>query len=151
MRPAYAHKTACITLKYYYYFMPPGRLKCARRADHGDILVGSINIMFIDFKSKHRREPRPRIVPDGICAPGLSRSPQFAWAEWLTARVPAGNRGQIVLGARNSVSRSKELQVIFYGLVYKIGAIIREQLLRRPINYRNIIINGLRDSLFFSV
>jgi hypothetical protein len=73
MRPACAHKTACITLRYYYNFMPSGRLKCARRADHGDILVGSIDIVFSNFKSKHRREPRRSMVPDGICAPGLSR------------------------------------------------------------------------------
>jgi hypothetical protein len=58
MRPACAHKTACITLRYYYNFMPSGWLKCARRADYGDILVGSIDIVFLNFKSKHRREPR---------------------------------------------------------------------------------------------
>jgi hypothetical protein len=77
--------------------MPYGWLKCARRADHGDILVGSIDIVFLNFKSKHRREPWSSMVPDGICTPGRPRLPQFVWAESPTARVPAGNRPRIVL------------------------------------------------------
>jgi hypothetical protein len=44
-RPGCAHKMSCITLRYYYNLMPPGRLECARRADYGDMLVGSIDIV----------------------------------------------------------------------------------------------------------
>jgi hypothetical protein len=100
MRLAFAHKTSRITLRYYYNFMPPGWLECARRADHGDMLVGSIFIVSFRSRSKDRRESSVYRIPDGICAAGRPRPPHPAWAEWLTARIPAGNPAQIVLGFR---------------------------------------------------
>jgi hypothetical protein len=95
MRPAFAHKTSCITLRYYYNFMRARRLCRARRADQIDIFSPPRSIVFSDFKPKHRREPPVSMVPDGICAPGLPRRPQFAWAESPTApgsrREPRAN------------------------------------------------------------
>jgi hypothetical protein len=86
MRLVFAHKTSCITLRYYYNFMPSGWLKCARRADYGDMLVGSIDIVSFRLKSKHRRESGSRRIPDGFCTSGRPRPPHPTWAEWLTAR-----------------------------------------------------------------
>jgi hypothetical protein len=73
------------------------RLCRARLTDQIDISFRPILIVFSNLKPKHRREPSVSMVPDGICTPGLSRLPQFAWAESPTARVPAGNRPRIVL------------------------------------------------------